>query len=110
MKTISLINLLPGKNSVNKLYDISVISIMIAISFSLTGCVQKEEEISRHENVYEVVKIEPPKHFHVDLKNVKTGIVTEHVYVSKHCSVYEKLPLHSRWVFTEVDYKRGDYY
>lgn len=35
---------------------------------------------------YMLVDWNPPKHFYVTLKNMKTGYVAENVYVSKHCN------------------------
>lgn len=86
------------------------IASLTAIVLGLAACGEPEVELSRSEQVYEVMAINPPKHFYVDLKNIKTGVVNEHVYISKHCNVWKQLPLHSRWVLTEVEYQRGDKY
>jgi hypothetical protein len=40
---------------------------------------------------YMLVDWNPPKHFYVTLKNMKTGFVAENVYVSKHCNAASSL-------------------
>ena len=42
---------------------------------------------------YRLVSYNPPKHFYVTLKNVKTNEVFESVYVSKHCNSASSLKL-----------------
>lgn len=54
---------------------------------------------------YEVIGINPPKHFRLDLKDVKTNRIYENVSVSKHCNNWRNLPLHSLFLFKEVTYK-----
>lgn len=54
---------------------------------------------------YEVVGINPPKHFYLDLKDKKTGHLFNHVYVSKHCNNWRNLKLGSVYSFKEVIYK-----
>ncbi len=46
---------------------------------------------------YVVVSINQPKHFHVDLRDVKTGKVYTHIYVSKHCNKWRELQVGSTW-------------
>ena len=46
---------------------------------------------------YVVVSINRPKHFHVDLRDVKTGKVYTHIYVSKHCNKWRELQVGSTW-------------
>ena len=80
-------------------------------SIALIACTPETyEETARYRNTYEIIGINPPKHFYLDLKNVKTGVVHKHVYVSKHCNDWRKLKIGSRWDLTEVDYKRGERY
>ena len=51
---------------------------------------------------FEIVKIHPPKHFHLDLKSVETGEVFERVYVSKHMNEYRKLKIGSKFTMTRT--------
>lgn len=85
---------------------------MVLVGIVILGCIiyQGYENgsrvvISREYKNYEVVGINPPKHFYLDLKETKTGYVYKHIYVSKHCNNWRKLPLHSVFMFEEVIYK-----
>lgn len=40
---------------------------------------------------FELIDWNPPKHFYVTFKNVKTGAVHEHTYVSKYCNSHNEL-------------------
>ncbi len=85
--------------------------ILVFAFLILSGCDRPVyEETARYRNTYEVIGIDPPKHFYLDLKNVKTGIVHRQVYVSKHCNNWRKLKIGSKWDMFEIDYKRGDRY
>jgi hypothetical protein len=39
---------------------------------------------------FELVAVNPPKHFYVDIKDMVTGRTHRHVYVSKHCNNWVK--------------------
>lgn len=39
---------------------------------------------------FELLKINPPKHMFVDLKDMKTGDIHQHKWVSKHCLRYKE--------------------
>lgn len=40
---------------------------------------------------FELIDWNPPKHFYVTFKDVETGYVYEHQYVSKHCNMHREL-------------------
>lgn len=63
--------------------------------------------ISRSIKQYEVVRIDPPKHFFVDLKDIETGFVYKRQKVAKRCGSWRNLRIGSTWTFTEVTYKNG---
>lgn len=46
---------------------------------------------------YELLDYDPPKHFYVELRDVKTNQVYQRVYVSKHCNEYRKLEIHGEY-------------
>lgn len=48
-------------------------------------------ELSTEIRRFELVDWNPPKHFYVTLKDVKTGVLHENVYVSKHCAAASQL-------------------
>jgi hypothetical protein len=54
----------------------------------------KEPEPRRYtksvQDEYEVTEVNPPKHFYVTLKNLRTGEVYKHEYVSKHCNTWRE--------------------
>lgn len=86
--------------------------ILLATISALTACYKPTpiEITSQEYKTYSVTKIYPPKHFYVDLKDLKSGRVHKKVYISKHCNEWRKLKIGSQWSLTEVDYKRGDFY
>ena len=101
------------KNSEKEdLYLLLPLIFILLIGFIIVGCVvyQGYESgsrvvISREYKNYEVVGINPPKHFYLDLKETKSGYVYKHIYVSKHCNNWRKLQLHSVFIFEEIIYK-----
>jgi hypothetical protein len=84
--------------------------LMIASVILLTGCEPRQPDPveSRIRKVYEIVNINRPKHFRVDIKDVETGRVYKNKGISKHCNHWQKLKVGSRWYFTEVIYQGKD--
>lgn len=39
---------------------------------------------------FQLVEVNPPKHFYVDIKDVETGATNTDVYVSKHCNSWRE--------------------
>lgn len=58
----------------------------------LAGC-NRGELVETTQQTFEVTHVNPPKHFHVTLRNVDTGQVFEDIYVSKRCSRWEEVPV-----------------
>lgn len=70
-------------------------SLMIAASLvaatAMTGCdINRVERSETFEATYEILKVNPPKHFYLDLRNVETGEVYTNKYVSQHCNKYRE--------------------
>ena len=78
-----------------------------AVLVSLSGC-NHGVEVERKVKEYEVVHINPPKRFYVDLKDVETGVVYKSEYVSKRCSYWKRLELGTKWKFTEITYRNDE--
>lgn len=81
-----------------------MVAAVVAATVLLTAC-DSRVEVSRQVKEYEVIKIYPPKRFHVDLKDVQTGQFYQRQYVSKRCSQWRRLPMYSKWKFTEITYR-----
>lgn len=70
--------------------------LTIVLVMGLFGaCAEEKQEVSDEIRSFEIVKINPPKHFRVDLRDVKTGIVYRSVGISKHCNRYREVKLGS---------------
>lgn len=82
-------------------------ALIIAISALMIGCEAHVPDplLSTKKKTYEIVKINQPKHFYVDVKEVDTGYVYKRQYVSKHCNSWRKLKIGSRWHFEEKTYQ-----
>lgn len=61
--------------------------------------------LEKHTQQYEVIGVRPPKHFMLSLKNTDTGQIFSDVYVSKHCSNWNKFKKGQVLTFEEVTYK-----
>lgn len=61
--------------------------IILFIGILLYSCKPIPSEIVwEKEEQFEVIGIDPPKHFYLDLKRVSDGKVFHEVYISKHCN------------------------
>lgn len=69
--------------------------LLLATISALTECYKPTpiEITSKEYKTYSVTKIYRPKHFYVDLKDIKSGKVHKKVYISKHCNEWRKLKL-----------------
>lgn len=65
--------------------------LLLLALVALIGCSPERKEKSRvaFYTEYKVVGKTRPKHFYVDLLDVKTGQLYKHVYVSKHFNGHE---------------------
>jgi hypothetical protein len=72
------------------------------LALSLLGC-EKPVVHSVEFREYEVVGIKRPKHFHVELRDVKSNM-RRWVSISKHCNNWRRLKIGSRWTFRTVEY------
>lgn len=77
----------------------------VAGIYLIFGFPEKIIVLEKNIKEYEVIGIDPPKHFYLDLKDKQTGQLFNHVYVSKHCFEWQNLKLGSVYSFEEVTYK-----
>lgn len=77
-------------------------------ALSLTACDKIVKQEAEYRN-YEIVDVKPPKRLYVTLKDVKTGFQTR-VYVSKRCSRWREIELHSETALmtTWYTYESGE--
>lgn len=64
--------------------------IVIFIVLCLMSCEPREVLWVNSPEDFMIIGINPPKHFYLDLKRVRDGMVFTHVYVSKHCNDWER--------------------
>jgi len=69
------------------------LSFLIAV-LCLQGCRQEKIYVSEEVRAYEVVGINRPKHFSVDLLDVRTHQLFERESNSKHCNNWRKNKVH----------------
>jgi hypothetical protein len=68
------------------------------VSLTLFGCEKPDTEASQkiskvtYES-YEIVYINPPKHYSVNLRHLKTGHVFENTAGRKHCNRWREAPV-----------------
>jgi PBP1b-binding outer membrane lipoprotein LpoB len=74
--------------------------LMLLAALLLTGC-EKKVVYSDQVETFEVVDVQPPKRFKVELRNVDTGRREWH-YVSKRCHDWDRLEIGSKWKFRQV--------
>lgn len=80
--------------------------IGVALAGMLTGCdmfEQREITGSRVET-FRITDIRQPKHFRVELQNVRTGR-KQWESISKHCNRWREVKIGSLWDINVVDYK-----
>jgi hypothetical protein len=94
------------KTSILALTKAFFILLVICCLFSCTPT-PKETIWSKTED-FIIVKINPPKHFYLDLKRVGDGKIFTEVYISKHCNDM-CISVGDRITATYGKYKRGEY-
>lgn len=83
-----------------------VVFIVIFAAIGIFYLVNGEKVVlETHIQKYEVIGINPPKHFSLELRNVDTGEVFEGVAISKRCQYWENLKMNSIVSFEEETFK-----
>lgn len=84
-----------------------ILFFLILLGFS--SCSPKPKQtIWEKTEEFKIVKINPPKHFYLDLQRVSDGVVFKNVYISKRCG---EMCIQEGDVIkvTYGKYKSGDY-
>lgn len=77
------------------------------MSMTLVGCDAFTGKVVKEEGRdYEIIHVKRPKHFKVDLRDVKTGEVFNSVYVQKTCPSWRRLKVGSVWTFKYTEKRR----
>lgn len=93
-----------GYGFLDALMILGLLAICFALIFAVTYRTQFVE-IDRSYRDYEIIKINPPKRFHIDIKDVETGETFTGLYVSKRCSSWKLAETHRHWKFYRVTYR-----
>lgn len=80
--------------------------IGITLAGMLTGCdmFEQREITGSHVETFKIVDLRRPKHFSVELQNVRTG-ARHWQSVSKHCNRWNEVKIGSLWDINVVEYK-----
>lgn len=86
------------------------IFVMLCVILTLSGCDMPppDKEVAREYRQYRLLELNPPKHVYITVEDIKTGYVWNHLYVSKHCNSWRKIPNGSIWGFELVTYEKPD--
>lgn len=67
------------------------VAATLVSSLILGGCdINRVERTENFEASYELLKVNPPKHFYIDVRNTDTNEVYKNKYVSKRCNNYRE--------------------
>lgn len=81
-----------------------LILLTVSLTFmALVGC-ERPILLSSETREYQVIDINPPKHFYVKVLDVQNHDIHE-IYVSKHCGNWKKVMKGSRWSLTRLTYR-----
>ena len=69
--------------------------LLATFAFTASGCGKEKILVREEMRQYEIVKIDPPKHFYVTLLDVKSHQIFEDESRSKHCNKWQKIKLNS---------------
>ena len=83
-----------------------LICTLIIFAISCNSARPKEVE-KREKREYEIVNITRGKHIYISLKDVQTGKIYTHVYVSKHCSACDNYQIGQRLTLTRAYWTEG---
>lgn len=77
---------------VNPAVAVFAFLLLATVVFALHSVYVESVEDAKHiklekseSRMFELIKVDPPKRFYVDLKDVETGEVTTRLYVSRRC-------------------------
>ena len=80
---------------------------VVALVALLAAC-KPPVQIHSEDRDYRVVGVNPPKHFYVDLQDLKTGLVAKKVYVSKRCYNWREVEIGRVFNLKQATYQRED--
>lgn len=106
-----ILDLVPNKKE--RIYMSLKFRILIATTslVFMYGCVDYSEHIKLGKSEvrnFELLKVNPPKHFYVDIKDLETGEIKVKVYVSKHCNSWRETAIVGRVYQIVVETYRDD--
>lgn len=67
-----------------------VICAVLAVFFVAMSNINRVVSSELFEGNYEILHVNKPKHFYLDLRDVETGKVYKKKYISKHCNSYRE--------------------
>ena len=80
----------------------TTVAFALIAGLLLAGCERQPDPVlSSTEKWYEVTEVKRPKHFRASFRD-ESGKQTPLLSISKHCNVWERLHVGSRWLLTEV--------
>jgi hypothetical protein len=80
------------KENVMKLLTITLIALT-TMACSKQPTTPESKVISIQQERYEIVHVDQPKHFWVNLKHIETGYVFQRTASSKHCNRWREFPV-----------------
>lgn len=89
-------------------FVISMIAMVAIFLLGIFGIVHHSKYEVLEEKMVEVELVaiaSKPKHFYVDIRDLSTGVVWKHEYVSKHYNDWKKLPTGKPFLATRVTRK-----
>lgn len=75
---------------------------LVLVIFS-TSCVEHKHYDYTETRKFEILEINPPKHFKVTLRDIECDIIFEDISVSKHCNSWRELYV-GQVVYLKVGY------
>lgn len=91
------------------IFSLSIMAVTIVYN-KLTSpkLISSTSVIVEGDNIFTIENVNAPKHYYLDLKSDKTGVIYRNVYVSKHCNQWQQCPvgtkINARLVKTEYLY------
>lgn len=86
--------------------------LVLAVVLTLIGCAPASNNDGEFVKVefleYEIVKINRPKHFSVDLRDVRNGNVFERMGSSKHCNGHRNWDVGNKITVKSTFYRKSD--
>lgn len=92
-----------------------IMAVLMAATVFLSGCSDPKQVVKQTLKEYEIVEVKrpiafvkAPRAFKVSIRDIETGQVYKSQTVSRHCSVWKRLDIGSKWKFTELTYKDSE--